>query len=97
MQIPSSIGLSGLVKHYLFLNKEAQSPCDLRLFSDGNTGIVFSISGGLTLNAQPLPDAFLYGQISDYKDIGCHGPAELFIIVFRPTPSTGFSIFPPTK
>lgn len=84
MQIPSSIGLSGFIKHYLFLNKETHAPCHLRLFSDGNTGIVFSTSGSLTLNAQPLPNAFLYGQISDYKDIGCYAPAELFIIVFRP-------------
>ena len=84
MQILPSIGLSHLIRHYLFLNKEAQSPCDLRLFSDGNTGIVFSTGSSLTLNAQTLPDAFLYGQISDYKDIGCHAPADLFIIVFRP-------------
>ena len=84
MQIPSSIGLSGFIRHYLFLNNETHAPCNLRLFSDGNTGIVFSTSGSLTLNAQPLPNAFLYGQISDYKDIGCDTPAELFIIVFRP-------------
>jgi AraC-like DNA-binding protein len=84
MQILPSIGLSHLIRHYLFLNKGSHAPGKLRLFSDGNTGIVFSTSGSLTLNTQPLPDAFLYGQISDYKDIGCHGPAELFIIVFRP-------------
>jgi AraC-like DNA-binding protein len=84
MQIPPSIELSHLIKHFLFLNKATQSPCKLRLFSDGNTGIVFSTGGSLTLNARPLPSAFLYGQISDYKDIGCHALAELFIIVFRP-------------
>ncbi|HEY4288683.1 MAG TPA: AraC family transcriptional regulator [Puia sp.] len=84
MQIPASIELSHLIRHYLFLNKETQTPCNLRLFSDGNTGIVFSTGGSLTLNDQSLPDAFLYGQVSDYKDIGCHAPAGLFIIVFRP-------------
>jgi AraC-like DNA-binding protein len=84
MQIPASIELSHLIRHYLFLNRETYTPCKLRLFSDGNTGIAFSTSGSLMLNAQPLPDAFLYGQLSDYKDIGCHAPAELFIIVFRP-------------
>ncbi|HTI92114.1 MAG TPA: AraC family transcriptional regulator [Puia sp.] len=84
MQIPASIELSHIIRHYLFLNRETQSPCNFRLFSDGNTGIVFSTSGGLTLNAQPLPNAFLYGQISDYKDIFCDTPADLFIIVFRP-------------
>lgn len=84
MQILPSIELSHLIRHYLFLNKETHVPCNLRLFSDGNTGIVFSSGGSLVLNGQPLPKAFLYGQISEFKDILWHTPAECFIIVFRP-------------
>jgi AraC-like DNA-binding protein len=84
MQIPPSIELSGLIKHYLFLDKENPTPCVLRLFSDGNTGMVSYTGQNLSLNSQPLPDTFLYGQITGYKDILCQGPANLFIIVFHP-------------
>lgn len=84
MQLPPSIGLSHFIKHYLFLNKEDKAPCALRLFADGNTGFVFYTGQQLTLNNNPLPHAFVYGQIADFKDIVCHGPVSLFIVVFRP-------------
>jgi len=88
MQVPPSIDVSGFVRHYLFLDGEGAAVHRFRLFPDGNTGIVFSASSPLTLDGRVLPDAFLYGQITEYKDIYCHGLARLFVVVVRPD---GFS------
>jgi AraC-like DNA-binding protein len=89
MQIKPSKALSGFIKHYLILENNASVLSSLRLFSDGNTGVVFSADGTLAtafLNNQigNLPDAFVYGQISGYRDIICRGRAALFIVVFHP-------------
>jgi AraC-like DNA-binding protein len=84
MQFPPSIELSGYIRHYLFLHQENREIRRFRLFSDGNTGLVFHSSPNLTLNGQPLPNAFGYGQITRYQDIFCQGPADLFIVVFHP-------------
>jgi AraC-like DNA-binding protein len=84
MQIPASIKLSGIIRHYLSLDGESSDLYRLRLFSDGNTSIVFNASSNLTLDGQLLPDAFIYGQITAYKNIDCHGEVHLFIVVFRP-------------
>ena len=84
MQILPSIDISGFVRHYLFLEGEGVAVHRLRLFPDGNTGIVVNTASPLTLEGQLLPDAFLYGQITEFKDIYCHGPARLFVVVVRP-------------
>lgn len=84
MQIPPSIELSGLIRHYLFLNLEGNSSGKLRLFSDGSSGIVLSSHPTLFLDSLPLPAAFCYGQITGYKEISCQGTAQLVIIVFHP-------------
>jgi len=84
MQIAPSIQFSGFFRHYLFLEGEGAVLHRLRLFPDCNTGIVFNFSSPLNLDGQLLPDAFAYGQITEYKDIDCHGPARLFVVVVRP-------------
>lgn len=83
MQVPPSIELSGLIRHYLFLNIAEATTLKLRLFSDGNAGIVLNSYTNLILDSRPLPEAFLYGQITKYKEVYCQGPAQLSIIVFH--------------
>lgn len=83
MQVSPSIELSGLIRHYLFLNIADASTLKLRLFSDGNTGIVLNSYPNLVLDSKPLPEAFLYGQLTEYKEVYCQGPAQLSIIVFH--------------
>lgn len=56
----------------------------LRLFSDGSAGIVVSSHQTLFQDSLALPAAFCYGQITEYKEICCQGPAQLIIIVFHP-------------
>ena len=52
MQIPPSIDVAGFVRHYLFLDGEGDAVHRLRLFPDGNTGIVVNSSSPLTLDGQ---------------------------------------------
>lgn len=84
MQIPASIKLSGFIRHYLSFEGECAIFHRLRLFSDANMSLVFNASPNLTLDGRPLPDAFICGQITGFKDIDCQGQVRLFIIVFRP-------------
>jgi AraC-like DNA-binding protein len=90
MQILPSKELLPYIKHYLFLKSEGLSIKKLRLFSDGNTGMVFCfngrlISGVLDVNIfNYLPDSFIYGQISEFKDLHLVNEASLIIVVFQP-------------
>jgi len=87
MQLPSSPAWSFCIKHYLFL-KCARGKT-LRLFSDGNTGLVFILKGQLKLRNKNsvdriLPDIFVYGQLDSYQDINSTADTEILIVVFHP-------------
>ncbi|CAI2766268.1 AraC family transcriptional regulator [Flavobacterium collinsii] len=90
MQISPSEELSPYIKHYLFLDHNEMAVQKLRLFSDGNTGIVFSLKGKLSSDFNDskiknhLPDSFLYGQLSGFKDIYSNSAITLVIVVFQP-------------
>ena len=61
----------------------------LRLFSDGNTGMVFVISGQLKVKSMDggvtdLPRVFIYGQLTDYRDVFSAVDTEIVIVVFHP-------------
>jgi AraC-like DNA-binding protein len=90
MQILPSKELMSFIKHYLFLESEKKSIKKLRLFSDGNTGMVFSFKSNLISNIQNnalldyLPTSFVYGQISEFKDLYLVNEASLIIVVFQP-------------
>ena len=90
MQILPSEALLPFIKHYLFLENKKSDITKLRLFSDGNTGIVFSFKKQLIASfkkfAVPdcLPDTFLYGQINKFNDIYSPGEINLLIAVFHP-------------
>lgn len=90
MQVLPSKELLPYIKHYLFLESEGHSIKKLRLFSDGNTGLVFCFNGRLISSVQDinslnyLPDSFIYGQISEFKDLHLANEASLIIVVFQP-------------
>ena len=90
MQILPSKGLSSYIKHYLFLESVGDDIKKLRLFSDGNTGLVFSFKNNITHYLPEnqrfinLPNAFIYGQISDFKDLFLKKITSLIIVVFQP-------------
>jgi AraC-like DNA-binding protein len=61
----------------------------LRLFSDGNTGLVFIIKGQLKIKNEEgddraLPSIFVYGQLDSYRDINSSADTEILIVVFHP-------------
>jgi AraC-like DNA-binding protein len=91
MQILPPKELLSFIKHYLFLESKENELRKLRLFSDGNTGIVFSFKSNLigspvdSGEQTTLPHSFLYGQISAFKDVCLADEAALVIVVFQPS------------
>lgn len=90
MQVLPSIELSPYIKHYLFLNNKEIEIQKFRLFSDGNTGLVFSAKNKLISGISAyeikdyLPASFLYGQLNSFKDLYSENEIELIIVVFQP-------------
>lgn len=89
MQIAPAKELSTYIKHYLFLENGDTSIKKLRLFSDGNTGMVLTfrgdlISKGYSYGIQKYPGSFLYGQISVFRDLYIAGKTSIIIVVFQP-------------
>ena len=90
MQISPSKELTSYIKHYLFLHNKETAIQKLRLFSDGNTGVVFSLKSKLISEISNdevkkyLPTSFLYGQLDGFKDIYSENETSLIIVVFQP-------------
>ncbi len=90
MQISPSKELSPYIKHYLFLDNKDADIQKFRLFSDGNTGLVFSFKSKLISGIDNyevnnfLPNSFLYGQLNGFKDIYSNTEIALIIVVFHP-------------
>lgn len=90
MQVSPSKELTSYIKHYLFLDNASTAIQKLRLFSDGNTGVVFSLKSKLISEISNdevkkyLPASFLYGQLHGFKDIYSENETSLIIVVFQP-------------
>lgn len=85
MQILPSPELRAFIKHYLFISSVAPLANVLRIFGDGNTGIVFCLGSTLLSTDQDkLPKTFVYGQITDHKTLSANGTILLCIVVFHP-------------
>lgn len=86
MQVLPPEILSPYIKHYLFLESVGDPHKTLRLFSDGNTGIVFLLEQVhlSTNHSQHLPSSFLYGQISNFQDLALTEQTSFIIVVFQP-------------
>ena len=90
MQVSPSKELSPYIKHYLFLDNTETAVQKFRLFSDGNTGLVFSIKSKLISGINKyeikeyLPASFLYGQLNGFKDLYSENEIALIIVVFQP-------------
>jgi AraC-like DNA-binding protein len=87
MQLLPTGKLSGVIRHYLFLQHRNKEGRQLRLFSDGNSGIAFTLQGKLSFSKGSidyLSPSFLYGQISEFRDIHAFGDMSMIIAVFHP-------------
>ncbi|CAC9973831.1 AraC family transcriptional regulator [Flavobacterium panici] len=91
MQASPSKELSQYIKHYLFLDNTETAVQKFRLFSDGNTGLVFSVKSKLISGINKyevkeyLPASFLYGQLNGFKDLYSENEITLIIVVFQPS------------
>jgi AraC-like DNA-binding protein len=90
MQVLPSNKLSPFIKHFLFLSSGEKDIRKFRLFSDGNTGMVFSFGHQLmtaenNILFDHLPRSFLYGQLTQFKDIYLVPGTTLIIVVFQPS------------
>lgn len=90
MQVSPPKELSQYIKHYLFLDNTETAVQKFRLFSDGNTGLVFSVKSKLISGINKyevkeyLPASFLYGQLNGFKDLYSENEITLIIVVFQP-------------
>lgn len=88
MQLKPTPLLSGIVRHFLVIESDKQSA--MRIFSDGNTGVVFNYGDPLFYQnemhsgAALLPAGFLYGQLDTYKNVWALGKIRLLIAVLHP-------------
>ncbi len=95
MQILPSKKLLPYIKHYLFLESKGQTIKKLRLFSDGNTGLVVCFKNSVIVEVKKdnslncLPNSFIYGQLSEFKDLQLMNETSLLIVVFQPSGLNG--------
>ncbi|MCF2444908.1 helix-turn-helix domain-containing protein [Dyadobacter sp. CY345] len=90
MQFLPSPPLAQIVKHFLIIENQQILNVGLRLFSDGNTGMVFNFGNPLMhlknddRITELLPMTFVYGQLDTYQNIVSTGNIKLLIVVFHP-------------
>lgn len=90
MQIPAPHFLTHIVKHFLIVENDCVAHTRLRMFSDGNTGMVFNLGDPLLLLSQDesireiLPAVFVYGQLGHFQNIQTTGKVNILIVVFQP-------------
>ena len=88
MQIPPSPALAKVVKHFLVIENMQAANIRLRMFSDGNTGMVFNYGDDLLYVSNDrlniLPSSFIYGQPETFQNIVSVGKIGMLIVVFHP-------------
>lgn len=88
MQVKPTSLLFGIVRHFLVIESDMQSA--MRIFSDGNTGVVFNYGDPLFYQNEMhsghalLPASFLYGQLDTYRNVRVQGKIRLLIAVLHP-------------
>lgn len=85
MQISPPKQLANYIKHYIFLENPEDMTKNLRLFADGNTGLIISADMNMRDGQDSnLPLSFFYGQPTKYKDLSTKGQFSLLAVVFQP-------------
>jgi len=85
MQIAPPKQLACYIKHYIFLENSKDTVKKLRLFADGNTGLIISSDIHMQDDSdQYLPLSFFYGQPTRYKNLTTKGTFSLLAVVFQP-------------
>ncbi|OJV20028.1 MAG: hypothetical protein BGO21_11605 [Dyadobacter sp. 50-39] len=101
MQVKPNPLLSGIVRHFLAIESDTQSA--MRIFSDGNTGLVFNYGDPLffrnemDLGTTALPASFVYGQLDSYRNVSSQGRIRLLIAVLHPFGASTLLKFPASE
>ncbi|TMU56559.1 helix-turn-helix domain-containing protein [Flagellimonas algicola] len=89
MQIAPSKHLSGVIKHYLFIDgvRGAKGLQQIRFFTDGNANLVFRLrETKLALDSiENQESPFIVGGIRTNKNFVVLGDFSVIIVVFQPT------------
>lgn len=87
MQYPPDPRIAHIVRHYLVLKGRLEQSTVLRLFADGNTGIVFNLGeAALSLSGSRAAQhrSWVYGQLSTYRDLAVSGSFNWIVVVLQP-------------
>lgn len=85
MQISPPKHLASYIKHYIYLDNSENDIKKLRLFTDGNTGLILSGNVDMqSVSGDKLPLSFFYGQLTSYKDLFTNGTFSLIAVIFQP-------------
>ncbi|MBV8327376.1 AraC family transcriptional regulator [Chryseobacterium sp.] len=86
MQFEPPGHLKPFIRHYIFLENSEKNTKDVRLFTDGSTGLI--LSGDMKLYSRisdtRMPLSFFYGALSSYKDFYSQGEFFLIAVIFQP-------------
>lgn len=86
MQISPPKHLAPYIRHYIFLENSEEDMRNLRLFTDGSSGLI--LSGDMNLYSKVsedrMPISFFYGTLNGYKDFSSKGRFSLIAVVFQP-------------
>ncbi|MCJ7936125.1 MAG: helix-turn-helix domain-containing protein [Chryseobacterium sp.] len=86
MQLTPPKHLAPFIRHYIFLENSEKDLRNMRLFTDGSTGLI--LSGDMALythiSGEKMPLSFFYGALSSYKDFYSEGKFSLLAVVFQP-------------
>ncbi|MDN3693215.1 AraC family transcriptional regulator [Chryseobacterium tructae] len=86
MQISPPKHLTPFIRHYIFLENNTEEIKNVRLFTDGSTGLILSASMSLHSHVSEanMPTSFFYGTLNSYKDFYTKGRFSFIAVVFQP-------------
>ncbi|WP_061084888.1 helix-turn-helix domain-containing protein [Chryseobacterium indologenes] len=86
MQISPPQHLAPFIRHYIYLENSREAGENMRLFTDGSTGLIMSGDMNLysKISGDQMPLSFFYGVPDTYKDFYSKGKFSLIAVVFQP-------------
>lgn len=87
MQILPHPSIAPIVRHYLLLRGTLAQESIVRLFADGNTGLVFNLGDSSLHTGAGVASyqrSWVYGQMSTFRDLVLGGELDCIIVVLQP-------------
>lgn len=86
MQISPPKHLAPFIRHYIFLENNRKDIKNVRLFTDGSSGLILSAHINLYSHSseEHIPASFFYGTLNSYKDFYSKGKFSFIAVVFQP-------------